>query len=344
MIKIRSISKNELPELQHLGKTTFLQAFGEANDPQDMQEYLDKHFSIAHLKKELENKDSHFFFAESDGKIIGYLKLNKGAAQTDHKLQNALEVERIYVLPEFQGKRVGQQLFNKALEVANGFGINTIWLGVWEKNTKAIRFYERNGFKIFDKHSFLLGKDLQEDLMMKLDLPEIQIRQLNLDHAPAFQALKLFGLQESPFSFSDSYEDENNKSKNDFLKEFEQFMEHEERFILGAFDQKNELKGYVIFKRDARSNSRHKAMIHNMYTHPDVRGKRVGKALMQMVLDRAKRMPDLEQIHLWVLHADTSASGFYAKLGFERQGPYVKKDQKILGRWVDAEYMVLYFK
>jgi diamine N-acetyltransferase len=83
---------------------------------------------------------------------------------------NSLEIERIYVLQEFQGKKVGQMLFGKAVEIAKQKNADYIWLGVWEKNIKAIRFYEKNGFVPFGKHLFKLGDDEQTDIMMKLVL------------------------------------------------------------------------------------------------------------------------------------------------------------------------------
>ncbi|MCB0820060.1 MAG: GNAT family N-acetyltransferase, partial [Bacteroidetes bacterium] len=84
--------------------------------------------------------------------------------------KNSLEIERVYVLKEFHGMHVGRKLLEKAIELANSQNSEFVWLGVWEKNHKAIRFYEKNGFKPFDKHIFRLGEDEQTDIMMKLDL------------------------------------------------------------------------------------------------------------------------------------------------------------------------------
>ena len=84
--------------------------------------------------------------------------------------KSAVEIERIYVLPEFQGKDVGKQLYNKALEIAQQKNAEFMWLGVWEENPRAISFYKKNGFVEFDKHIFKLGDDEQTDIMMKLAL------------------------------------------------------------------------------------------------------------------------------------------------------------------------------
>jgi diamine N-acetyltransferase len=102
--------------------------------------------------------------------VIGYLKVNSADAQTELKNLQALEIERIYVKKEFQGKKAGQFMYEKALELANQQKAPYLWLGVWERNAKAIRFYKKNGFVEFDKHRFMLGSDEQTDLLMKVDL------------------------------------------------------------------------------------------------------------------------------------------------------------------------------
>jgi ribosomal protein S18 acetylase RimI-like enzyme len=98
------------------------------------------------------------------------LKLNFAEAQTELKNNTSLEIERIYVLKEFHGQNMGQLLYNKALEIATKLSIKEIWLGVWEKNKRAISFYKKNGFIEFDTHIFKLGNDDQIDIMMKLTL------------------------------------------------------------------------------------------------------------------------------------------------------------------------------
>lgn len=133
-----------------------------------MKEYLESKFSNEKLKAELEDKSSEFYFAEIENDVIGYLKINFGHSQTEIKNENALEIERIYVLKEFHGKKVGQVLYEKAIEIAKQKVVDYVWLGVWEENPRAIRFYEKNGFVEFDKHIFMLGDDKQTDIMMKL--------------------------------------------------------------------------------------------------------------------------------------------------------------------------------
>lgn len=170
-IRSVKISPDELKDLQELSKKTFYETFAPENTAANMQYYLDTNFSTEKLSEEINNPDSEFYFAKIDDKAIGYLKINSGNAQTE--LQNddkALELERIYVSQEFQGKKIGQILFDKALEIAKEKNAEYIWLGVWEKNLKAIHFYKKNGFTAFGTHLFKLGDDEQTDIMMKLVL------------------------------------------------------------------------------------------------------------------------------------------------------------------------------
>ena len=180
-VNIRLITLEDVDQLQTIGRQTFLETFQEDNSEDDMKSYLEESFSTKALRTELtdhQSKTMFYYFAEivkgSKGKpeVIGYLKLNLGSSQTEMKSHNALEIERIYVLKAYHGKKVGQLLYQKALEVAQNIEnkVDYIWLGVWEHNPRAIRFYEKNGFEAFDKHIFKLGDDEQTDIMMKLVL------------------------------------------------------------------------------------------------------------------------------------------------------------------------------
>ncbi|GAB3650920.1 GNAT family N-acetyltransferase [Echinicola sediminis] len=169
-MKIRKVNLQDIEKLKDIGKRTFAETFSSENSEEDMVEYLENGFSTEKLTAELNDQSSEFYFAEFEGKTIGYLKVNTGQSQTEIKDKNALEIERIYVLKEFHGKKVGQMLYEKAIELAKEKDVEYVWLGVWEQNPRAIRFYEKNGFVAFDKHIFKLGNDEQTDIMMKLKL------------------------------------------------------------------------------------------------------------------------------------------------------------------------------
>lgn len=166
-----------LSVLQQLSLTTFVAAFGHQNSTEDMKVYCQQAFSLEKLKEELNNEHSIFYFLKSGEIIVGYFKLNIETAQSE-SIEGGLEIERIYLLSPYQGLGFGQIMFNKVYEIARKMNKQHLWLGVWEKNEGAIRFYERNGFRQFGKHAFLLGKDLQMDLLMELILMEGEVGSL----------------------------------------------------------------------------------------------------------------------------------------------------------------------
>ncbi|MNK25644.1 Protease synthase and sporulation negative regulatory protein PAI 1 [compost metagenome] len=169
-IAIARASVKDVLQLQYISRATFLQTFSDINTEENMNKYLNESFATEQLDEELSNELSQFYFAKFSGEVIGYMKLNTGAAQKENPDENALEIERIYVLKDFHGKKVGQLLYNKAIEVANGLAVDHVWLGVWEENFRAIAFYTKNGFVKFGQHEFVLGDDVQTDLLMKLEL------------------------------------------------------------------------------------------------------------------------------------------------------------------------------
>lgn len=169
-IIIQRVTLKDIKQLQQIGRETFSETFSESNTEENMNKYLADGFSKEKLSEELNNKSSEFYFAVLEEKVIGYLKLNFGASQTELQDNSSIEIERIYVLQEYHGKKVGQILYDKAMQVANEKKVKNVWLGVWEENPRAIRFYQKNGFVEFDKHIFVLGDDEQTDIMMRKDL------------------------------------------------------------------------------------------------------------------------------------------------------------------------------
>ncbi|MGL6200855.1 MAG: GNAT family N-acetyltransferase [Lachnospiraceae bacterium] len=140
------------------------------NTPSNMKAYLDISFYLEKLSAELLNTSSLFYFLYSDEELSGYLKLNEAPAQTDIYDGQSLEIERIYIAKEFQGKGLGVDLMDRAINLAKLRKKQYVWLGVWEKNEKAIPFYKKNGFYEVGTHSFFMGDDEQTDYIMRKDL------------------------------------------------------------------------------------------------------------------------------------------------------------------------------
>jgi diamine N-acetyltransferase len=167
-LSFRSCDQNDLMELLSISRSTYYNSFIADNTAENMQLYLDSAFSRNTLTEELEKNESEFYFVSLMDVVVGYFKINWGDAQKDMKGKDAIEIERIYVLKEFQRKKLGRQMLEKIIEIAKHKSVKYIWLGVWEKNIKAIRFYDRNSFEKFGTHDFMLGNERQTDLLMKL--------------------------------------------------------------------------------------------------------------------------------------------------------------------------------
>ncbi|MCC6723891.1 MAG: GNAT family N-acetyltransferase [Saprospiraceae bacterium] len=166
-ISIEKIGVESAGLLLEVGLAAFRAAFEADNDPADFNAYISQAFVLEVLEMELRNEASEFFFAKQNGEIAGYLKLNHPAAQGEDFGQKCLEIQRIYSLPAFYGKGIGEAMMEKSIAVAKANNYEFVWLGVWEHNPRAIRFYEKKGFEVFGSHPFLFGNDLQTDLLMR---------------------------------------------------------------------------------------------------------------------------------------------------------------------------------
>lgn len=169
-IQIIQVTTSDVALIEKISIQTFTETFGSLNTAENLAHYISVNLSQATLKNEIENKQSAFFFAKANNQIKGYLKVNWGAAQTESLQLEGLEIQRIYVLKEFQGQQIGQQLLIKAIAIAKDKKLNSVWLGVWENNQKALQFYKKNSFVAFDKHIFTLGNEVQTDLLLRYQL------------------------------------------------------------------------------------------------------------------------------------------------------------------------------
>lgn len=167
-IQLKECTLNSAEQLQALALQTFIDSYAASNDPDNFRKYLDKAFNLDQLKSEIAHPLMAYYFIFLGETLVGYIKLNEGAAQTDLKDPDALEVERIYILKDFQGKGLGRQLLDFALATAKAKGKSRLWLGVWEHNPSAIQFYTHYGMEAFGEHIFQLGTEAQKDILMQI--------------------------------------------------------------------------------------------------------------------------------------------------------------------------------
>ena len=172
MVRIREATEEDAKLLTDLAYTTFWDAFAHhpKNAPDDLNHYMRQAFSLEQITAELADDKSIFLIAESDGEAAGYAKIIVDNIEPGITAQRPIELNRLYSHQRYLGQGVGQQLMDACFDRAKEENRDVMWLGVWEFNPRAQRFYEKNGFHIVGKHTFVLGSDPQTDLLMQRDV------------------------------------------------------------------------------------------------------------------------------------------------------------------------------
>ena len=166
-LHIQKITFKESQELAHFSASTFYETFASYNTKEDMDQYLLEKCSKEKLADELSDANNHFFFARMNSEIVGYIKLRTSVFPSELETKNCIEIERIYLAAAFHGKKIGAQLMQFCLNYGKERNFSILWLAVWEHNTKAYEFYKKWGFEKFGEHIFILGKDKQNDILLK---------------------------------------------------------------------------------------------------------------------------------------------------------------------------------
>jgi ribosomal protein S18 acetylase RimI-like enzyme len=169
-VTIRRATSQDTALLADLGARAFSVAFAKDNTPEDMADYLQNNFSHEKIAAELADADSTFFIAETEQQACGYAKLKKGELPVSVSNSNTIELERLYTLPEYFGKGVGEALMKTCFDDAKQSGFEAVWLGVWEHNLRARAFYRKLGFREIGDKIFQLGSDTQTDKVMECAL------------------------------------------------------------------------------------------------------------------------------------------------------------------------------
>ncbi len=171
-VSIREATDADARLLTDLSYTTFWDAFAHhpKNAPDDLAHYMRQAFNIEQITQELADPMSTFLVAEIDGKPVGYAKLIVGSIEDGVTAKRPIELSRLYSQQEYIGKGVGQNLMDACFDFAAARGHDVMWLGVWEFNPRAQRFYEKNGFRLVGRHVFQLGSDPQIDLLMQREI------------------------------------------------------------------------------------------------------------------------------------------------------------------------------
>ena len=174
---IRLATSSDATLLTDLAIITMREAFGPPHNPAELvEEYLQSAFSQAITETELTDPCATFFVVElPDGTPVGYAKLRMHAPPRRMAERNAIEIQRFYLLQNQIGKGTGQQLMDHCLNWAATEGFSAVWLGVWERNKRAIAFYRKMGFEPFGYHYFQFGSERQRDFWMQRKLTTLPV-------------------------------------------------------------------------------------------------------------------------------------------------------------------------
>lgn len=166
-IVIREATIEDAKLIADISHQTFYDTFAAYNRKEDMDKFLNQQFTKGKLIMEVGAKENTFLLAYNHNEIAGYVKLRDERVPLSLNNRNALEIARIYAMNNQIGKGVGSILMQACIDIAKQKNKELLWLGVWEKNRRAIQFYTRWGFEKFDETDFLLGDDVQKDWLMK---------------------------------------------------------------------------------------------------------------------------------------------------------------------------------
>ena len=166
-LSIRYAGSQDAMLIADISHQTFYETFAVHNRKEDMDKFLNEQFTRGKLMMEVGAPENIFLLAQFNEEVAGYVKLRDARSPAMLANMNGLEIARIYVMNNMIGKGVGKQLMEFVINIAKEKGKDVLWLGVWEKNQRAIDFYTKWGFEKFGETDFLLGDDLQKDWLMK---------------------------------------------------------------------------------------------------------------------------------------------------------------------------------
>ena len=169
-ISIRRARAADANLISVLGAVTFYEAYFEQDEPPDLANYIAESFAPEKIRAELDAPTAEFFIIFRDGKAVGYAKLRMGEPHASVAGEKAVELQRIYLIERVFGTGAGEKLLNFCCREARRKGFETIWLGVWEENLRAQKFYAKHGFRQVGTLTFPYGNTYGVNLVLQRDL------------------------------------------------------------------------------------------------------------------------------------------------------------------------------
>ncbi len=170
MIRIREAKLEEVPAVRELAIEVYTDTFADQNTAANLQAFYDESYSLERFNTEFHEANALLYLALDDLKIVGFLRLRQSQEVEKQLSTNTVELHRLYVHRDYHGTNASRLLMEKALAYATEKNFEWIWLGVWEKNFRAQKFYTKWGFEKFGEHIFQMGDDPQTDWLLKKKL------------------------------------------------------------------------------------------------------------------------------------------------------------------------------
>ena len=169
MPSVRRAHRHDAKQLSMLAEATFRETFAGMNTPEDIELHCRTTYDEAIQFEEISNPNMVTFLCEQGGRPVGFAQLRWGKAPTCVVAEAPGEIQRLYVVSNLHGKGVAHDLMNACMKEMTSHRSDVVWLGVWERNPKAITFYKKFGFLEVGEHVFQLGSDRQRDIVMARD-------------------------------------------------------------------------------------------------------------------------------------------------------------------------------
>ncbi|MCL7754399.1 GNAT family N-acetyltransferase [Polaribacter sp. Z022] len=171
MLEIRRATVSDATYIALLGRITYTESHGDyIEDKQNLLDFYNTHYSVAQIKKELNDENNVFWIVFSNDLPIGFAKLCLNENHENKTDTKYCKLQRLYILNDFISLKIGSQLQEKILQKATELNFKTIWLTAYYKNTKGIKFYKKYGFKEIGSIDFYVGETNYENLIFAKEL------------------------------------------------------------------------------------------------------------------------------------------------------------------------------
>ncbi|OBS18830.1 hypothetical protein FPOA_10557 [Fusarium poae] len=171
-VSIRPATLSDASPIAQLGARVFTVTFGHSVQPHELAAYLEESYTTEAITSDINDPNKDVIVAtNSNDELVGFAYLTRGSTEPCvENLEMTVELQRIYVDLDSHGTGVGKVLEKAIEEMARDQGFKHLWLGVWEENPRAIKAYEKWGYKQVGDHDFTIGSVVQTDHILVKEL------------------------------------------------------------------------------------------------------------------------------------------------------------------------------